>query len=409
MNRREFFKSGASLALVGATTPIIGHASASTDGLFTVLIRCRGGWDVTLGLDPWLEEERPKEEDMFIEYSHNELVDVGNNIFLGPSAEPLKKHSDDISIVNGVFMSQVDNGHGAAEVYMSTGNGAGAIASLPVEIANYGRRGSYGVFYNSTLTTATRETNSSTFDEIINLPNSFDSAQVLRTIFSGASFSTSYARAVKSLIESGVVTTDLVKRIEELSKRFNTIPDEHVLLAGFLSGACRQAQMTIIEALDTHANHQGQHKRTQRKVWRKISEIFDLFKKTEYANGISMFDRTLFIVTSEFARTPALNAAKGKDHNPLTNSVLFAGNGFKKKQMIGASKLITAQEAKNNSSYHIAYPINYQTGEIEFTRSDSSEMIFPENIIKTAAKIALPNVENYTTLPKTTKLLERLI
>jgi uncharacterized protein (DUF1501 family) len=46
------------------------------------------------------------------------------------------------------------------------------------------------------------------------------------------------------------------------------------------------------------------------------------------------------VVISEFARTPALNGARGKDHNPMTNSVLFAGHGIQKGKTVRASLLI---------------------------------------------------------------------
>jgi hypothetical protein len=50
-----------------------------------------------------------------------------------------------------------------------------------------------------------------------------------------------------------------------------------------------------------------------------------------------MLDKTLVMVTSEFGRTPKINKDAGRDHWPRVFSVAFAGGGFKRGLIYGAS------------------------------------------------------------------------
>lgn len=50
-----------------------------------------------------------------------------------------------------------------------------------------------------------------------------------------------------------------------------------------------------------------------------------------------MLDKTLVMVSSEFGRTPKINKDAGRDHWPRVFSVAFAGGGFKKGLVYGAS------------------------------------------------------------------------
>jgi hypothetical protein len=56
-----------------------------------------------------------------------------------------------------------------------------------------------------------------------------------------------------------------------------------------------------------------------------------------------LLDRTLVMVSSEFGRTPKINATAGRDHWPKVFSVVLAGGGMKKGFILGASNA-TASE-----------------------------------------------------------------
>ena len=56
---------------------------------------------------------------------------------------------------------------------------------------------------------------------------------------------------------------------------------------------------------------------------------------------------TIVLVTSEFGRTPKINASAGRDHFPRVFSLAVAGGGFKKGLVYGSSNS-TASEPEEN-------------------------------------------------------------
>jgi len=60
-----------------------------------------------------------------------------------------------------------------------------------------------------------------------------------------------------------------------------------------------------------------------------------------------MLEETLVCVTSEFGRSPKINANAGRDHWPKVFSSLLAGGGIKAGQVYGSSDA-TASEPKDN-------------------------------------------------------------
>jgi len=60
-----------------------------------------------------------------------------------------------------------------------------------------------------------------------------------------------------------------------------------------------------------------------------------------------LFDSTLVMVTSEFGRTPKVNAGGGRDHWPRVFSIVMAGGGIKQGQVYGASDGLAAEPAND--------------------------------------------------------------
>lgn len=60
-----------------------------------------------------------------------------------------------------------------------------------------------------------------------------------------------------------------------------------------------------------------------------------------------MLDDTLVLVTSEFGRTPRVNAGGGRDHWPRVFSVVMAGGGVKRGFVYGKSDALAAEPADN--------------------------------------------------------------
>jgi len=71
--------------------------------------------------------------------------------------------------------------------------------------------------------------------------------------------------------------------------------------------------------------------------WDKgMSALFDdLLKTPGKEPGKTMFDETLIVCTSEFGRTPTVNAVAGRDHHRFTYTSFWAGGGVKGGRIIG--------------------------------------------------------------------------
>ncbi len=93
--------------------------------------------------------------------------------------------------------------------------------------------------------------------------------------------------------------------------------------------------------------------------WDMHSDIKGGFKNTApqfdvaYARLIrdleerGMLDRTLVMVSSEFGRTPKINATNGRDHYPRVFSVALAGGGLKKGLVYGSSDALGGEPDSN--------------------------------------------------------------
>jgi hypothetical protein len=418
-NRRDFLKATgvfAAMPIAQAVTPSLllspvpVPALPKGDRKFFILIRAFGGMDATLGIDPWTAAALPAATDMFVEYRPDELVAAGAEIKLGPSAAILKKHEGDFSVINGVFMSQVDNGHGASLSYIGAGSSSGLAPVLPVEMAAASQLGDFGVLTNSSLDMGNRVATSSNLSDLAQIEGKTDITGLLEAIFGSGGVKTPYLDSVRKVISSRSSVQTFIKNLHSFGAPAD-IKDMHVIAAAFMTEVAFYAQNDLFNlALDTHAAHPDNHKRAQGKVWAAVDELFTLFKKTPYGtNGESLFDRTTFMVVCEFSRTPALNGANGKDHNPLTNSVLLAGRGIQGGKVCGASRLVTAKESVTGASYHIAYPIDFATGAVQYSRTPSARMIFPEHVAQTVAQVMGVDANRFHSIAADIPALQALI
>jgi uncharacterized protein (DUF1501 family) len=60
-----------------------------------------------------------------------------------------------------------------------------------------------------------------------------------------------------------------------------------------------------------------------------------------------LLESTLVVVTSEFGRTPKVNAGGGRDHWPRVFSIVLTGGGIKRGQVYGSSDGLAAEPANN--------------------------------------------------------------
>src|SRR5918995_4167869 len=69
-----------------------------------------------------------------------------------------------------------------------------------------------------------------------------------------------------------------------------------------------------------------------------------------------LLDSTIVLVTSEFGRTPKINASAGRDHFPRVFSLAVAGGGFKRGLVYGSSNS-TASEPGEIGRAHVWTPV----------------------------------------------------
>lgn len=131
----------------------------------------------------------------------------------------------------------------------------------------------------------------------------------------------------------------------------------------FKRGVCRSALFVFNTDLNPGQNldiHGVDDAKTMPDVIPKLlGQLADMLAHlaaTPYDDHRSILDLTTFTVATEFGRTlkqsyPAFDKS-GTDHNPLTNTVLIGGKGVKAGLVVGASDLQTLEET--GSGAHLA-------------------------------------------------------
>ena len=391
MKRRTILKL---IAMGGISPQLFKHALAgdSFNKKFLVVISLPGGWDTTLSVDPWINSIRPDESELFLGYKESDITQK-NNLKLGPALKPLEKYSSLMSIVNGIFLSEVDNGHDAAMKYMLTGgvNGEESM-TLGFEGASEKSMG-LGVIGGDSIVRGTSKVSTTSINGINRAFTNNLTGKELETFSQLQTHRTALTQALKQMVGNASNMEDLIGFLK--ASNYSGMNDELgsalCIASAFRSHSARYAELSLDgdgAGLDTHSNHEATHLDTQYELFERIKKILDLFVKTPYGdNGKSLLDNTTFMVTSEFSRTSALNNAKGKDHNPLTNSALFIGNGIKSGQTIGESKLIETKKSVMNMSYQIAKPYDFQSSRTLDVRTANAEFITPKTIRRTLCDV----------------------
>lgn len=387
MKRRAFLKNGL-LLTGGAFTsqfliPQQLFAAGTGRPQFLLQISFSGGWHTSLSVDPWLKAVRPAEKDAFIEYRADEISKEGN-IFFGPAMNSMRPFAAQMNIINGIYISANDSGHQAAEIYMNSGSGTGQFGSLVVEHELVDQEYPLGIINNNNVYKGMSSA----------VSTDFSSLQGLTALTSAASpFDNPNSPIFKSqsvLAQNAQKISNYNQARESLTTQGITLTDGHNIALAYRHGLAANAFYSLFKGnLDTHSAHENTHKTLQTQTWEEVANLLAAFKQVEWQSGVSMYDLTTFYITSEFSRTPALNAAKGTDHNPLNNSAVIIGPGFKGNTTFGASRLVTGAESANGASYLIAQMVDMKSGEIIANKDDAKakgHLIKPETIIATLAE-----------------------
>ena len=164
VQRRKFLLQGmrSTMALAGtqllqpflltkAFAKTLGSQDPSQGPQYFLLIRIAAGWDTSLAMDPWTSADLPDPKDFFIEYTHSDLLKSAQGRFFGPAMAPLSTFFDQMTIINGVFMSAADSGHPAASLYSVTGNGQGTLGALNIQLEGPTTQSPFGILSNASV------------------------------------------------------------------------------------------------------------------------------------------------------------------------------------------------------------------------------------------------------------------
>jgi hypothetical protein len=94
-----------------------------------------------------------------------------------------------------------------------------------------------------------------------------------------------------------------------------------------------------------------------------------------------MLEETLVVVTSEFGRTPKINAGGGRDHWPRVFSIVMAGGGVKSGHVFGASDALAAEPASSPLSVESYATTLYHLVGIDATKDLMSPGDRPQAIV----------------------------
>jgi uncharacterized protein (DUF1501 family) len=104
----------------------------------------------------------------------------------------------------------------------------------------------------------------------------------------------------------------------------------------FANNLTTAVSAVLADSLDDHDDWHVDHATKLRVGFEALSDLVDFLQATKDAAGNTLWSRTTLMLSSEFSRTPLLNAREGRDHH-ITNSALIAGPGIAGNQVFGAT------------------------------------------------------------------------
>jgi len=393
MHRRKFLKY-LSISTAIALFPMPLSAMGNTDNTLYVFIQASGGWDVTSLCDPkgYLSSEidknnRVSSSAMNKSYAQKDIIKLSNGISYPPIsvdthgnshgvvydyANFFDKYEKELLIINGIDTQT--NSHSSGRRYMMSGNlseGYPAISALiagarmPSSPLAFITSGGYD--FTDGFVAGTRVSNASILTNLAqnNKKNDTESfmspsantrlkkmreERILRLIDKSKLASVKEQMQEFHLAHSG--SSELIKLVENLNK-LDTNLDEYAktnsvfsqgrfAMAGFKAGLTAAVNISY-GGFDTH----GDNDRKQLSRLSKLLQGIDLLKQE--AQNLGIDKDVVYIIGSEFARTPKYNANNGKDHWRV-NSMMFMGKGINKNGVIGST-----------SHEHQIYKINPST------------------------------------------------
>lgn len=417
MNRRLFLKNTSLLGASAFLAPLLraqqSQAQISRDGFVRrfVSVSVPGGLDATLGLDPYLHQNSgTTQQDVFIEYTQDQISPFHNG-FLGPALSPMLSFINQAAVINGIFMNATDNGHIANLDYFLAG-ASDSHAALGVNLQTASKKPNALFFTNTQTPIGGNATSILSASSLVSL-DSNPSFIHLNEFFRNSPSRDSSSQSI--IGDDSYQQYD--KKLRELSKKSALLQqarDFHFLADAFEAGASNFAHVSLNSGnLDTHTEHEKNHLSAQQAAWEEIATLLKILKSRPSSQivGGSLLDETTVLVFTEFSRTPALNLAGGKDHNPNTNSALII-SPFINSGIFGKSQVIP-RRTTNSLPLHVglAYDFanNVSAPSLELARQNKFEFVTPENISATLARILNVDLQSFKTTHSQTPFFKTML
>ena len=384
MNRRQLLLRGTAAAALGGLG-ISNQARATTRPTKLVVVFVNGGWDVTMGIAPRLDDsfiEGPRVDeladvpedveelgvygDLHVALNDCDVVRHGSKVYTKrPNARVFfDKWSSQCCAINGVWTGAV--GHEPSTIRMCTGTQSGinpdlgaivshefganvplgyvAIAGLPFVGPYAASSGQFGfnsqikVLFNKAASFPPPTEVDSSYP--LFLQSEADEAAVQAFLRERADNWSKIrgdnnlnSTKISDLYESydrsasfSAMTSDFMDTLT--LGRSPTLDRQAELAADFLSlNICKSVLIDSKGAWDTHSGNFSQHA-----FYNSLYGGLDTLMSSLESRGI--LDDTLVVVVSEMTRTPKINHNLGKDHWPHA-SVLLMGAGVRGQTSLG--------------------------------------------------------------------------
>jgi Protein of unknown function (DUF1501) len=377
LSRRTFLAASAAFAAASTLDgPLGGLARAKSLGAAKnlIVVLAYGGWDVTYALDP-------KPGDPNVDVPAGTIKTYGSSlpIYVDPSRQAVTDFFDaygsSVALINGVHVQSIVHTDCSRRILTGTASDLnpdlGAICAyelgrdLPAPYLVLGPTAYTGAL-------ASISARAGTTNQIVDLISNngfYEKPFVPDSVEAGYMRTFVEARANRELSTRGLRGynnarmqdfVDSLTRGDKLKnyasgfgqRSFTVGMANQVPLAvnALQTGLCRAIHLEDNSGWDTHTMNTNQAAR-HNAFYTALKQLADLLAKTPgKATGSKLLDETVVAVFSEMSRTPKLNAQQGKDHWPVTSSLVFGGG-------IAGGRLYGGSSDKLE-----ALTVNYQTG-----------------------------------------------
>jgi Protein of unknown function (DUF1501) len=295
-------------------------------------------------------------------------ADGKSKTWVSPIAEPLLKHLDVMSVINGVYMSEGFDGHEENRRYLISNNPFGGLPSLEaIEDPRLVRP--ISVLLDQSIDNISADSERiyrASLAQLQLLSQSLPGSAGLQGVVSqlvmdraranastGGVFSQGSDKMAKALSSQGELRIRLDGLAQQEAAREESPTSAIKLIRNlFAAGLTNQVIFELPVRDSSFDTHDSESAKNQPVLYKnlvdQLDELLTAFKTTEIripeANAtILLRDCCSISISSEFSRTLRQRgrpiAETGTDHNPQGNSVLFGGAGIRPGLVLGATDL----------------------------------------------------------------------